>query len=216
MESPPHRAAKERYFKKLLGTPQDAAASTALPDVVLTRQSASWTCGVACWDVEQPQAHRDSQFASSSSGVSASVRQPVKRQAQTFELKYMQCPRFGYENIPRIYGGFTRSAAPWPDPQSESSSWKPFFYSRQKHFKYGGCPECPARALTPMIVTEVAEWQGTIRLFCSGHFQKTISGFRQCLVSFPYCMDAFHLLPLDIREQYQSVSVSLLRGSSSA
>ena len=135
-------------FQKVAGHPQDAAASTALPDVVLTRQSASWTCGVACWDVEQPQAHRDSQFASSSSGVSASVRQPVKRQAQTFELKYMQCPRFGYENIPRIYGGFTRSAAPWPDPQSESSSWKPFFYSRQKHFKYGGCPECPARALT--------------------------------------------------------------------
>ena len=217
-ESPPHRAAKERYFQRLLSKPQAVSDPSTKPDEVLTRQSASWTSGVASWDVQQPRACSEGEPASSSSAVSESVRQPLlpKPRAKTFELKYMKCPAFGYEEIPRIYDGFTRTAEHWPDPQPESSSWKPFFFPRQKHFKYGGCPECPSRALTPVVVTDVPKWQGSIRLYCTGHFQKTISGFRLCLVSFPFNMEMIHLLPLEIRDEYRSVSMSLLRGASSA
>lgn len=112
----------------------------------------------------------------------------------------------------RVYDGFTRTSGEWPAPQPESSSWKPFFYPRQKKFKFGGCPECASRALTPQVITEVREWRGSVRLMCTGHFQKTVSGFRLCLVSFPYDMEAYHLLPVEIRQQYESVRMSLLRG----
>ena len=234
VESPHHRAWK---FPRLAALASDEQLATFAPqtfnewmehekDAVNSMVTSLLTSTeplpaprqTSCSESRDPTAEPAGEPASSSSAVSESVRQPFlsKHRGQTFELKYMKSPVFGYEEIPRIYGGFTRSAGSWPDPHSESSSWKPFFFPRQKNYKWGGCPECPSRALTPVVVSDVSKWQGSIRLFCTGQFQKTISGFRVCLVSFPFDMEAFHLLPIDIRDEYQSVSMSLLRGASSA
>ena len=116
--------------------------------------------------------------------------------------------------VERVYGGFTRNPNPWPLPLPDSTPAKPIFYPGQRGFKFGGCPEHSNRSLIPEVVKDSPQWNGMVRLFCTAVKEKTPSGFRKCLRSFPYETKDLRRLPLDVQHEFKALPASFARGSS--
>eukprot|EP00435_Cladocopium_sp_Y103_P012902 s459_g3.t1 len=139
---------------------------------------------------------------------------PKQNKKRTAEILYDRTGHSDWANVPRPFNGFTRSSFPWPSPMPGSSETKMWFYERQEGFRYGGCPEHPSRSLQPRLITSPGPWQGSIRLCCTGLNEYNVSGWRLCLVSFPLDVKHLSTMPRALREEYQSLKASFLRGSS--
>ena len=139
---------------------------------------------------------------------------PASASSLTSALTCQQRGRIFEARSERVYGGFTRNPDPWPLPLPDSTPEKPIFYPGQRAFKFGGCPEHRNRSLTPEVVKDSLQWNGTVRLFCTAVKEKTPSGFRKCLCSFPYKTKDLRRLPLDVQQEFKALPASFARGSS--
>lgn len=143
-----------------------------------------------------------------------SLPRSVVHKAKEFELKYNREGALDPHALTRSFGGFTRSQEMWPAPMPGSTPSRFWFFAQQEKFRFGGCPEHANRALMPKVCHDVDMWKGTVRLWCSGVLDTNPSGWRKCLVSFPYPMSEYKKLPQHVREDYESLETSLLRGAS--
>lgn len=182
-------------------------------DYNFTRHSEAYCTGVADYETYVSGGESDGEMFATPSRPCQVQAVSLATRGRAFEVKYSRDGQDDPLTLTRSYGGFSRSSQTWPLPCEGSTSAKFWFYPRQQSFKFGGCPEHPNRALVPRVCEDVPRWSGTVRLYCSGVFERTPSGWRKCLCSFPYDMQFYNALPIDVRDTYKSLAKAFKRGA---